>query len=88
MMGGGFGPGMMGWGEWDDRADLNLTVDQVTRRFERRLATNGNRRVKLGAVTEKDERTITVDIVTTDKEGLVQRLAIDRKTGAMRPIDG
>lgn len=87
MMGGGFGPGMMARGDWDDAEDLNLTVEQVTRRFERRLAVSGNNRVKLGTVAEKDG-TITVDIVTTDKGGLVQRLGIDRKTGLMRPIDG
>ena len=74
-------------GDWDDAEDLNLTVEQVTRRFERRLAVSGNNRVKLGTVAEKDG-TITVDIVTTDKGGLVQRLGIDRKTGLMRPIDG
>jgi hypothetical protein len=87
MMGGGFGPGMMARGGWDEAEDLNLTVEQVTRRFERRLAASGNSRVKLGAVAEKDGA-ITVEIVTTDKGGLVQRLRIDRKTGSMRPIDG
>ena len=88
MMGGGFGPGMMGWGGWDEGEDLNLTAEQVTKRFERRLAMHGNDRVKLGAVVEKDAKTITVDIVTADKGGLVQRLNIDRKSGLMRPIDG
>lgn len=87
MMGGGFGPGMMGQGGWDEAEDLNLTVEQVTRRFERRLALHANNRVKLGSVTEKDGA-ILVDIVTTDNGGLVHRLAIDRKTGVMRPVGG
>lgn len=88
--GAGYGPGMMQGRGWSERADedLNLTVDQVKRRFERRLAIMGNDRVKLGPIIEKDANTITVDIVTTDKDGLVQRFNIDRKHGVTRPIDG
>lgn len=84
----GYGPGMM-WGrDAAEGEDLNLTVDQVKRQFERRLAIMGNDRVKLGPIVEKDANTITVDIVTTDKEGLVQRFSVDRKRGIMRWIDG
>jgi len=87
MMGGGYGPGVMrGWR--DEAEDLNLTVEQVTKRFERRLAMHGNDRVKLGAVAEKDANTITVDIVTADKAGLVERFTVDRQSGAMRRSDG
>jgi hypothetical protein len=60
---------------------LNLSVDDVKTYFERWLAWQGNPRVKLGTVSEKDADTITADILTTDKDGLVQRFAVNRHTG-------
>jgi hypothetical protein len=70
----GFRPGQGG----------NLSVDDVKTYFGRWLAWQGNPRVKLGNVAEKDADTITADILTTDKDGLVQRFAVDRHTGFMQ----
>jgi hypothetical protein len=85
MMGGAIGgPGMMlGWGL--RQPDLNLSLNDVKGYFERWLVIAGNPRVKLGQVTEMDANTVTVDIVTTDREGLVQRYSVDRHTGVFRP---
>lgn len=93
---GGMGPGMMygyrhGYGgdadDWQapQRADLNLSVDQVTSHMQRWLRARGNSHLRLGAVTEKDANTITADIVTVDKDGLVQRYDINRHTGFTQP---
>lgn len=86
MMGRGMmGPGMMGWG-WDYRQlNLNLSANDVKAFFERMLVLRGNPHVKVGTVTEKDANTVSVDIVTTDKDGLVQRFNVDRRTGTFRP---
>ena len=97
--GGGYGPGWMmrggaGYGPcWDNQAgagqqgDLKLTTDNVKQRMERWLAIRNNPRLKLGDVKEKDDNTITADIVTVDNS-LVQRFAIDRHTGFYRPEEG
>jgi hypothetical protein len=77
----GMGPWMMG-PQWNyNQTVLNLSPDDVRSYFEGWLAWQGNPRVKLGNVTEKDADTITADIVTTDKDGLVQRFAVNRHTG-------
>ena len=75
------GPGMMGWGQSAAAANLNRSVDDVKGYLQRWIAMAGNPRVKIGNVTEKDADTITADIVTTDKDALVQRFNIDRHTG-------
>ena len=98
MMGGGWrGPQMMGWGGYGgydpcggqagpaQQANLDLSVAQVKSNLERLLALGGNPHIKLGAVTQKNADTITADIVTTDKGGLVQRFEINRKTGFVQP---
>jgi hypothetical protein len=103
MMGGygyAMGPWMMGpntapnaYGPWmmtpyrGNQASLNLSTEDVKTEFERLLAWQGNRRVKLGPVNEKDADTIIADIVTTDKDGLVQRFAINKHTGATQPSE-
>ena len=77
----GMGPWMMG-PQWNYRQTvLDLSPDDVRNYFEGWLAWQGNPRVKLGNLTEKDADTITADIVTTDKDGLVQRFAVNRHTG-------
>ena len=98
MMGHGFGPGMgmMGpgmmhpgygfGGRWADRAGLDLSTEDVEARMERWLAMLGNDRLKLGAIEEVDEDTITVEIVTVD-DSLVQTLAVDRRSGWTRPAE-
>jgi len=98
--GGGYGPGWMGpgmmggvpygpggWGAPSQQANLNLTVDQVKNNMEQWLRANGNSHIKLGNVAVKDADTITADIVTTDKDALVQRYAINRHTGFTQPTE-
>ncbi len=50
------------------------------------LAWHGNPRLKLGEVRETDLGEIVVDIMTQEGS-LVHRLAIDRRTGAVRQVD-
>lgn len=81
MMGGGMGPcGMMGN---MGTAGAPLTMDQVKQNLNQWLAWQGNPRIKLGAVTEQKDGTITADI-TTQEGSLVQKLVIDRAHGWMR----
>jgi N-acyl-L-homoserine lactone synthetase len=54
--------------------------------MERRLARHGNPRLKLGEVREADEDTIVAEIVTLDGS-LVQKLAIERRSGVLRQLD-
>ncbi len=80
------GQGAMGYGRHGECfrgaavTDRNFSVADVTKILEGRLVWRGNPRLKVGKVTEKDEKTIIAEIVTVD-DSLVQRLAIDRKTG-------
>ena len=89
----GHGPGMMhgygqGWGQgwYAGGRDLNPSVDNVKANMERWLAWQGNPRLKLGDVKEKDADTITADIVTRDNS-LVQRFDINRHNGYFRPSE-
>jgi hypothetical protein len=98
MMGGpgpwsGYGPGMMrGYGPgaapgWNTGGrDLNLSTDNVKTSMERWLAWQGNPRLKVGDVTEKDADTIIADIVTKDTS-LVQRFVVNRHSGYFRPSE-
>lgn len=81
------GPGMMGWG-WGQQqpANLNLSATDVKTYLERWVAMAGNPRIKVGNVTEKDANTITADIVTTEKDALVQRFNVDRRNGFWQPV--
>lgn len=83
---GGFGPGMMGPGWNTTWRDLNLSTDNVKNYFERWLAGQGNPRLKVGDVKEKDAITIVADIVTKDNS-LVQRFVINRRNGYFRPSE-
>lgn len=94
MMGPGMmGPGMMMpngcphcgmmWGQ--QRANLNLSIADVKANLEQWLKWQGNSRIKLGQVTERDADTITAEIVTADRSVLVERYAINRHTGFYRP---
>jgi hypothetical protein len=67
------------------QANLNLSANDVKSYFERWVAFAGNPHIKLGSVTEANADTVRVDIVTTDKDGLVQRYDVDRHTGLFRP---
>jgi hypothetical protein len=78
----GIGPGAI-YG-MPGRRSLDLSVEDVEERFQARLEHHGNPRLKLGpvAVSDDDEDTIMVDIVTVD-DSLVQRWLVDRRTGFM-----
>lgn len=93
MMGGGYGPGMMGGygqryhggpGNYSGQVNVNLSTDAVKNYFERMIADQGNPRLKVGDVKEKDADTIVADIVTKDNS-LVQRFAVNRHNGFYRP---
>lgn len=90
---GGYGPGMMhGYGPGPGSAwnagwrDLNLSTDNVKTNMERWLAWQGNPRLKVGDVKEKDADTIMADVVTKDNS-LVQRFVVNRHNGYFRPSE-
>ncbi len=81
----GYGPAMMGSGWQARQRILNLSPSDVKTYFEHWIALSGNRHIKVGNVVAKDGNTITADIVTADKDALVQRFDVDRHTGVFRP---
>lgn len=78
-MGGGYGRGYYG-----GQANQNPSTDYVKNYLERMIAVQGNPRLKVGDVKEKDADTIVADIVTKENS-LVQRFVVDRHTGFYRP---
>jgi hypothetical protein len=81
----GYGPGMMGGygpGYYGNQVDMKLTTDQV-KDYLTRMIRNPN--LKVGDVKEKDADTIVADIVTKDKDALVQRLDFNRHNGFIQP---
>ena len=85
MMGQGTG-GMMqgGMGGWlGSRVTpmMNLSVDDVRGYLAVQLDRLNNKRLKIGDI-KSDDGTVTADIVTIDNS-LVQRLKVDRHTGAI-----
>jgi hypothetical protein len=72
---GNFGPAM-------DR-ELDLTADEAKTLVSARLIMRGNDRLKVGQVTEKDEDTYLVDIITVDNS-LVRQVEVDRDNGLPR----
>lgn len=82
----GYGPGM-GFGPCQQTATLDkpLTVADVTKIFEGRMAFKRNPNVQLGEVKAKDDQTITVNIVTKDGS-LVRQIEVDRATGRHFPV--
>ena len=83
---GGYGPGMMGWGYGQQQSNLNLSTNDVKGYLERWILMSRNPHVKAGPVAEKDSSTITAEIVTTDKDAVVQRFNVDRRTGFWQPV--
>lgn len=63
--------------------DLNLTVEQARTLMQAKLIMRGNDRLKVGKVTEKDDSSFLVQIVTVD-DSLVREVEIDRNSG--RPV--
>ena len=88
MMGPGYGLGMMrGRGWFRNHANLNVSTDDAKKFFERMIVIQGNSRLKVGDVKEKDDDTIFVDIVTKDNS-LVQRFLVNRRDGSYQPEEG
>lgn len=90
MMGHGsgmMGRGMMGSG-YGHRVvpRQDLSVDDVRHYFEDLLMRRGNKRLKLGEVTEKDKNTFVAEIVTKDGS-LVDKFEVDRHSGRMNRVD-
>lgn len=81
MRGRGMGPALL-YGP----AAEGITVERARSMLEGVLAWHGNPLLKLGRVEEQSEDTIVAEILTVD-DSLVQRLAIDRATGAFRRVD-
>ena len=81
---GGYGPGMMGgYGPgYGNQGNLNLSTDDVKKYLERTMR---NPNLKVGEVKEKDDDTITADIVTKQGDALVQRLQVNRRNGFFQP---
>ena len=70
---------------WDD-VDRAMTVDEAKSAFTKRLERRGNKRLKVGPVTEQDENVLFIDVVTVD-DSLVERFTVDRKSGHLQRID-
>lgn len=85
MMGGGMGP-MGPCPMMMTRTDKDFSAEQVRDILEGQIAWTGNKRLKVGGVEQKDEETYVAEIATVD-DSLVQRVEVNRSTGAMRPID-
>jgi len=97
MMGPGYGmgPGMMGpgYGMGPEQQPgvapritprMDLSTDDVRSYFERQLAAQGNKRLKVGKVEALNDNTIEAQIVTVDGS-LVEAYKVDRHTGAIAP---
>lgn len=79
----GHGPAMMEYGgRYGNRGDLGLSVDQV-KAYLTQMIRNPN--LKVGEVKEKDADTIVAEVVTKDKDALVQRLEFNRHNGFVQP---
>jgi hypothetical protein len=95
MMGQGMmGRGMMRDGSCPDRGRLfgsrvtpmmNLSIEDVRGYLTVQLERLNNKRLKVGEI-KADDGTITADVVTVDNS-LVQRLKVDRRTGAIEYQD-
>ncbi len=84
MMGRGFGSGQGFGGQVVPSRDL--ATDDVRHFLEHRIEMHGNKRLKVGEVTETDDDTITADIVTQDGS-VAQRFKVDRHTGQMQQAE-
>ncbi len=88
MMGQGMGgQGKMapGMGPWVVPIK-HLSTDEVRHFLEHRLAVQGYKRLKVGSVEEKDNGTISAEIVSVEGS-LVQRLEVDRHTGLIMQVE-
>jgi hypothetical protein len=70
------------WGEQHER-NLNLSADDAKTLVSAHLIMQGNERLKVGQVAQKDEQTYVVDIVTVD-DSLVRQVEVDKDNGFKR----
>jgi hypothetical protein len=64
---------------------MNLSIEDVRAYLTVQLERLNNKRLKVGEI-KADNGTITADVVTVDNS-LVQRLKVDRRTGAIEYQD-
>jgi len=84
----GYGPGYgQGYGDCyaGQPLDKPLSVEDARSNLEQRLQKQGNDRLKVGKVEDKDDKTIIAEIVTVDGS-LVEKIEIDKATGRSRPV--
>ncbi len=79
------GPGMTGDG-WSAAPPRHLSLDEVRRLLEHRVAWHQFSRLEVGEVTEKDADVIVAEIVTLDGS-LVQRYEVNRDTGLFTAVE-
>lgn len=60
--------------------DLDLSANEAKTLVQARLIMRGNERLKVGEVSQKDEETYLVDIVTVD-DSLVRQIEVDKDSG-------
>ena len=77
--------GMMGQGHMAPNPDKNLSAEDVRKILDGHLAFMGNKRLKVGDITEQKDGTFLAEIDTVD-DSLVRRLRVDPKTGLMQPV--
>ena len=86
---GAMGQGMMNQGAtpmMGMAAAAPLDADHVRPHLEQHLAMMGLPNLMLGSIEAEDDDTLVAEIVTRDGT-LVQRLAIDRHSGAVTPLE-
>ncbi len=59
---------------------LDLSAHEVKTLIEARMIMHGNDRLKVGKVSQKDDQTYLVDIVTVD-DSLVRQIEVDKDNG-------
>jgi hypothetical protein len=84
IVGGSPGAFSPGWNA--SQTGLNLSTDDVKSYFERSIAWQGNSRLKVGDVKEKDADAIAADIITKDNS-LVERFIVNRHNGVFQPSE-
>ncbi len=77
----GYGP-PAAYGFGRGRADLDLSTDDVKDYLAGMIR---NPRLKVGTVAKEDDDTIVADVVTKDRDVLVQRFEFNRHSGQYRP---
>jgi hypothetical protein len=85
MMQGGMRPGMGGLFGSRVTPMMNLSVEDVRGYLAVQLDRLNNKRLKIGDI-KSDDGTVTADIITIDNS-LVQRLKVDRHTGAIEYLN-